>query len=154
MSPPSSIFSSALIGTSSTAPREVQEPLDQLNTLQIDHIDIAARYSPTNHGSSGRLLGEVRAAEQGSTIDTKISTENSPNGDTSSTLTSSSIAHSISNSFDRLKTNKFNVLYFHRPDPQTPIAAQAAEINRQYNDGRFDKVSISCQLIWMLLNDY
>jgi hypothetical protein len=51
MSPLNTIFGGALIGTSFTTPQEVQELLDQLKTLQIDHIDTAARYAPTNPGS-------------------------------------------------------------------------------------------------------
>lgn len=140
MSRPNTIFGGALIGINFNGPEQVQELLDQLKSLKIDRIDTAARYSPMNPGSSERLLGEVRAAEQGFTIDTKIDTVGTSSGDGSGTLTAAAISDSISGSFARLNVDKVHVLYFHRPDPQTPIAEQAAEIHRQYLEGRFEKV--------------
>lgn len=137
MSRPNTIFGCALIGINFNTPKQVQELLDQLKTLKVDRLDTAARYSPSNPGSSERLLGEVRAAEQGFIIDTKIDTC----GDGSGTLTAAAISNSMSESVARLKMDKVHTLYFHRPDPQTTIAEQAAEINRLYQKGRFEKVS-------------
>lgn len=142
MSIPNALFGGAMIGNTFTTPEQVQELLDQLKVLQIDHIDTAARYPPGNPGRSENLLGEVRALEQGFTIDTKIS-PGSSSGDGSGTHTAPAIRKSLEESLDQLKTKKVNVLYFHRPDPSTPIAEQAAEINRQYLDGYFERVSIS-----------
>lgn len=142
MSIPNALFGGAMIGNTFTTPEQVQELLDQLKVLQIDHIDTAARYPPGNPGRSENLLGEVRALEQGFTIDTKIS-PGSSSGDGSGTHTAPAIRKSLEESLDQLKTKKVNVLYFHRPDPSTPIAEQAAEINRQYLDGCFERVSIS-----------
>jgi aflatoxin B1 aldehyde reductase len=85
------------------------------------------------------LLGEVRAAEQGFTIDTKINVGSS-SGDGSGSLTAPAIEKSISESFERLRVDKVNILYFHRPDPLTSVTEQAAEIHRQYLAGRFEKV--------------
>ncbi|KAJ5126682.1 hypothetical protein N7448_007461 [Penicillium atrosanguineum] len=143
MSRPNTIFGGGLIGTSFTTPVQVQELLDKLKALKIDRIDTAARYSPTNPGSSERLLGEVRAAEQGFTIDTKINSGGSASSDGSGSLTAAAINKSIDESFNRLKVDKVDILYFHRPDPQTPIAEQAAEIQRQYLAGRFEKFGLS-----------
>lgn len=137
MSRPNTLFGGALIGTNFTTPEQVQELLDLLKTLGVKRIDTAARYSPTAPGSSERLLGETRAAQQGFTIDTKI---NTVSGDGAGSLTAAAIEKSLEESLSRLHVSRVNVLHFHRPDPQTPVAEQAAEIHRQYLAGRFDKV--------------
>lgn len=139
MPQPNTLFGGALIGTSFTTSDQVQELLDLLKTLGINRIDTTARYSPTAPGSSERLLGETRAAEQGFTIDTKI---NAANGEGAGSLTAAATKKSLEESLSRLQTSKVNVLHFHRPDPQTPVAEQAAEIHRQYVAGRFDKVCL------------
>lgn len=36
--------------------------------------------------------------------------------------------------------DKVNVLYCHKPDPETPLVVQAAALNYQYNRGRFTTV--------------
>lgn len=150
MSRPNTIFGCALIGINFNAPKQVQELLDELKSLNIDRLDTAARYSPSNPGSSERLLSDVRAAEQGFIIDTKIDT----GGDGSGTLTAAAISSSMGESVGRLKMDRVHTLYFHRPDPQTPVAEQAAEINRLYQEGRFEKIGILspgkvCMLIIM-----
>lgn len=144
MSRPNTLFGAALIGTSFTTPEQVQELLDELKTLKIERIDTAPRYAPTRPGSSEWLLGEVRAAEQDFTIDTKINTVGSSSGDGSGSLTAPAIEKSISESFGRLRVDKVNILYFHRPDPLTSVTEQAAEIHRQYLAGRFEKVLKFC----------
>lgn len=154
MSRPNTIFGCALLGINFNTPKQVQELLDQLKALGIDRLDTAARYSPSNPCSSERLLGDVRAAEQGFIIDTKIDT----GGDGSETLTAAAINKSMSESVSRLKMDKIHTLYFHRPDPQTPIVEQAAEIHRQYLEGRFEQVRKSssfdagitpdCPVVW------
>ncbi|KAJ5983236.1 hypothetical protein N7481_005335 [Penicillium waksmanii] len=143
MSRPSTLFGGALIGTSFTTAAQVQELLDQLQSIGINRIDTAARYSPTSPGSSERLLGEVRAQEQGFTIDTKTSTDGSLKIDGSGSLTAANITKSINDSFSRLHAENVHILYFHRPDPETPIAEQAGEIHRQYLEGRFEKFGLS-----------
>jgi aflatoxin B1 aldehyde reductase len=140
MSRPSTLFGGALIGTSFTTAAQVQELLDQLQSIGINRIDTAARYSPTSPGSSERLLGEVRAQEQGFTIDTKTSTDGSLKTDGSESLTAANITKSINDSFSRLHVDNVHILYFHRPDPETPISEQAGEIHRHYLEGRFEKV--------------
>ncbi|KAJ5091236.1 hypothetical protein NUU61_006106 [Penicillium alfredii] len=143
MSRPNTIFGGALIGTSFTTPEQVQELLDQLKVLEIDRIDTAARYSPTNPGASERLLGETQAVKQNFIIDTKINTVGTSSGDGAGTLAPAAIENSITESFGRLQLEKVNVLYFHQPDPQTPISEQAAAIHEQYLKGRFEKFGLS-----------
>ena len=36
---------------------------------------------------------------------------------------------------------QINILYIHRPDPQTPIEEQAAGLDAMYKDGKFTAVS-------------
>lgn len=127
MSRPTTLFGGALIGTSFTTPEQVHELLDPLISLGIGSIDNAARYSPTALRSSERLLGETRAAEQGFIIDIKINTSN---GDGAGTQTASAIETSEEN-LSLLYMSKANVLHFHRPDPETPVVEQAAEIQSQ-----------------------
>lgn len=137
MSRPTTLFGGALIGTSFTTTEQVQDLLNLLKTLGIDRIDTAAKYSPTAPRSSERLLGETRAAEQGLIIDTKI---NTASGDGAGTLVAATIEKSLEKSLSHLHMSKVNVLRFHRPDSQTPIVEQAAEIHRRNLAGRFDKV--------------
>jgi aflatoxin B1 aldehyde reductase len=134
---PNTLFGGAMIGSSFTTEDQVQELLDHLKELQIDRIDTAARYPPDSPGRSESLLGGVRAAEQGFTIDTKIN----PGIDGSGAHTTTAIIESLETSLSRLEMSKVNILYFHRPDPATPILEQAAEINKQYLKGRFAKVN-------------
>ncbi|KAJ5578618.1 uncharacterized protein N7459_007582 [Penicillium hispanicum] len=143
MSRPNTLFGGALIGTAFSTPTQVQELLDQIKALGINRIDTAARYPPGNSGMSERLLGDVRAAEQGFAIDTKINTQGSSSAGGEGSLTPAAIEKSLDESFARLQMDKVHVLYFHRPDPQTPVADQAAEIHKQYLDGRFEKFGLS-----------
>jgi len=125
----------------------VQQLLDRLKSPGIDRIDTAARYSPRAPRSSERLLGETRAAEQGFIIDTKVNTSS---GDGAGTLTADAIETSLEESLSLLHMSKVNVLYFLRPDPETPVVEQAAEIQRQYLAGRFEKVyTCPCQPLRM-----
>ncbi|KAJ5185246.1 hypothetical protein N7491_006884 [Penicillium cf. griseofulvum] len=148
MSLPNTIFGcgslgSPLIGQNFRTSAQVQGLLDQLKTLGIDRLDTAARYSPGNPGGSEKLIGEVRAASQGFTIDTKINIPDAAIADGAGSLTAAAIANSIDMSFDRLKVDKVHILHFHRSDPITPVAEQAAEIQKQYLAGRFEKFGVS-----------
>lgn len=80
--------------------REVQEVLDFLKRNNITHIDTAGRYPPTSMGRSEELLGEVQAASQGFTIDTKILARTETNG--AGELEQSAIEKSIATSLQRL----------------------------------------------------
>jgi aflatoxin B1 aldehyde reductase len=137
MSIPNTLFGGAMIGSTFTTAEQVQQLLDHLKELKIYHLDTAARYPPHSPGRSESLLGEVRAAKQGFTIDTKIN----PGSDGAGAHTSTALRESLEKSLGRLAIDKVNILYFHRPDPATPILEQAAEINRQYLEGRFQKVN-------------
>ena len=67
------------------------------------HLDTAARYPPTKYGRSEELLGQVKAVEQGFTIDTKVlATRPDGIGD----MTRERIEESVSTSLQRLGINK------------------------------------------------
>lgn len=100
MGSPRIIFGAATIGMSFTTVRDVQEVLDLLKKNNITHIDTAGRYPPTSTGRSEELLGEVQAASQGFTIDTKILARTETNG--AGELERSAIEESIATSLQRL----------------------------------------------------
>lgn len=143
MSLPETLFSDYSIGTSLTTAGEVQKVLNQLKELQINRIDTAALWPRTSPGRSETLLGEVKVSGQGFKVDTRISTvtvsSSAPRG--ARTLTGQAIKKSLQESLGRLHTHQIHVLYFHRPDGSTPIGEQAAAMQEQYAEGRFDKVT-------------
>ena len=70
---PKLLFGGGTIGKGafSTA-KETDTLLDVLKASEINYIDTAAVYPPSDPGMSERLIGATRAGEQGFTIDTKI----------------------------------------------------------------------------------
>lgn len=100
---PQLIFGTASFGDAFREPQDVQSVLDLLRTHHIMRLDTAGRYPPTNHGRSEELLGEVNAAQQGFTLDTKIlATAPDPRGE----MTREKIEESVSASLHRLRTDK------------------------------------------------
>ncbi|OJD36445.1 aldehyde reductase [Diplodia corticola] len=138
---PALIFGGASIGSAYTTPEAVADLLATLKSLGIQRIDTAARYPPTSPGTSERLLGEAAAARQGFTIDTKVLAS----GDGSGNLTPAAIDDSVQQSYSRLQMGdaKFNILYCHMPDPQTPLEDQAAGLNDQHRKGHFKHLGVS-----------
>lgn len=102
---PQLIFGAASFGDSFQEPDNVQSVLDLLKTHKITYLDTAGRYPPTNPGRSEELIGLVKAAQQGFTIDTKIL---AGAGDGSGELTRENIEKSLSTSLERLGLDKVN----------------------------------------------
>lgn len=96
---PQIVFGGASFGHEFPTQESVQEVLTLLKDLKINQIDTAARYPPTNHGMSEKLLGATHAASQGLTISTKVYTAG---GDGSGELDRASIQKSFSTSLERL----------------------------------------------------
>ncbi|KAJ5409315.1 uncharacterized protein N7487_003674 [Penicillium crustosum] len=144
MSLPEIIFSGYSIGTPLTTAGEVQKVLDQLKEMRIHRIDTAALWPRASPGCSEMLLGEVKTPEQGFKVDTRISpvtvSSSAPRGDRN--LTGPAIKKSLQESLGRLHTNQIHVLYFHHQDRSTPIGEQAAAMQEQYTEGRFDKFGL------------
>ena len=83
--------------------KDVQSVLDLLRTHHIMRLDTAGRYPPTKQGRSEELLGEVNAAQQGFTLDTKIlAIAPDPSGE----MSREKIEESVSASLHRLRTDK------------------------------------------------
>lgn len=99
MSPPALIFGAGFLGVKLATPSELQLLLEFLQKNDIKRIDTARRYPAVNSGRSEQLLGEVKAAEQGFAIDTKIKVVGS---DASGSLTAAKIKESILESLEAL----------------------------------------------------
>ena len=100
---PQLIFGAASFGDAFHDVKDVQAVLDLLQSHNIKHIDTAGRYPPKSPGRSEELLGEVNAAQQGFTIDTKIL---AGSGDGSGELTRDKIEASVAASLRRLGVSK------------------------------------------------
>jgi aflatoxin B1 aldehyde reductase len=109
---PQLIFGAASFGAAFREANDVQSVLDLLDSHNIKHIDTAGRYPPTNPGRSEELLGTVKAARQGFTIDTKIL---AGAGDGSGELTRDRIELSVAASLRRLGVTKVCVAVGARP---------------------------------------
>ena len=103
MSPPTLIFGAGFLGVSFATPSELQELLTFLHKNDLKRIDTARRYPAVNSGRSEQLLGEVEAAGQGFTIDTKIKVVGS---DASGSLTTSKIKESVVESLEALQVEE------------------------------------------------
>ena len=118
----------------------MQELLQALKEAGVERLDTAALYPPTDIGASERLLGQIAAARQGFTIDTKVLIGLSG---FQGTLEPEKIARSIAGSQKVLnfgEGQRVNVLYPHAPDMATPLKDQAYGFDVQYREGMFDKV--------------
>ena len=102
MASTSLVFGGATIGDKFRTAEEVDTLLNQLSLLGIHRIDTAAKYPPKEPGLSEKLLGELKAAERGFFIDTKISC----NADGKGSLTANAIEASLSQSLKSLGVAK------------------------------------------------
>jgi aflatoxin B1 aldehyde reductase len=137
---PELIFGCAGFGLEIAGSQAVKEVLRTLKGLGVTHLDTVALYPPTNFGGSQRLLGELGAAQQGFTIDTKILIGLR---EYRGSLTPEKIAESIANSHEVLQLahgQRINVLYAHTADLATPLKDQAYGFDVQHKKGMFDKV--------------
>ena len=140
MSSPQILFGCSNVGVKYTSKAEVEELLKALSHGGVRRLDTAARYPPTSPGLSEQLLGEASAGDF-ATIDTKVLIT----GDGRGSLTDEAIGKSLARSYEFLKLSKINILYCHAPDKQTPIAEQAAAMDKYYRQGKFEHVSCDMQ---------
>ena len=103
MSSPTIVFGAGFVGVNFATPSELQALLDFLRMNNITRIDTARRYPAINSGRSEQLLGEVKAAGQGFTIDTKIKVVGS---DASGSLTAAKIKESVVESLEALRVDE------------------------------------------------
>ncbi|KAJ3565170.1 hypothetical protein NPX13_g7598 [Xylaria arbuscula] len=96
------------------------ELLSTLKVLDVKRIDTAALYLLTNIGASETYLGELGAADQGFTLNTKpLALGLEANG----TLSPEAIEKSLATSYERLKLkgHKVDVYTLHVPNYTTPL---------------------------------
>ncbi|KAI1471745.1 Aldo/keto reductase [Daldinia caldariorum] len=118
----------------------VSKFLQVLQEGGISQIDTAARYPPDNHGASERMLGRVKAASKGFTINTKVLfAGQSSDG----TLSKEAVRKSVENSLQTLGAGKLGILYAHAADYATPLEEQAAALNEQFQKGFCEKIGVS-----------
>jgi aflatoxin B1 aldehyde reductase len=103
ISGPQLIFGTAVFGDAFIDTESVQSALDLIKSYGITRLDTAGRYPPTNLGRSEELLGEVNAAEQGFTIDTKILVLE-PDG--RGHMSGEKVENSVSTSLRRMRINR------------------------------------------------
>ena len=100
-------FGAGFVGVNFATPSELQQLLDFLRKNGINRIDTARRYPAVNSGRSEQLLGEVDAAGQGFTIDTKIKVVGS---NASGSLTAAKIEESVAESLEALHVDEVGKL--------------------------------------------
>ncbi|MCJ1448191.1 MAG: hypothetical protein MMC23_008705 [Stictis urceolatum] len=133
-STPQLIFGAASFGSSFPETSDVQSVLDLLKLSDVKVLDTVGRYPPTSPGKSEELIGQIKAGEQGFTIDTKILATTS---DGSGEISHENVQKSVEISLHRLKIPKIHTLHIHRPDSQTPVEHQIAALNSLYKEGKF-----------------
>lgn len=134
------VFGAGGIGSSHfahtwTTPEEVSQLLDVLEQLDIRALDSAATYPPGNPWHTETLLGETKAAERGFIIDSKAMVERE-----GPSLHDAGITSSIDKTLDLLGTKTVRIFYAHVSDPVTPLKETAASFDRQFKEGKFEKV--------------
>jgi aflatoxin B1 aldehyde reductase len=106
-----------------------QDFLDIAKKNGIKHLDTARLY-----GTSERVLGELKAQEQGFTIDTKL------NAWVPGAHKPEALKESIKTSLKELNVNKVNILYLHTPDRTVSLEDTMKTVNEIYQEGAFSKV--------------
>lgn len=103
MSTPTFFFGAGFLGVDFATPSALQDLLNFLRKNDISRIDTARRYPAINSGRSEQLLGEVNAAGQDFTIDTKIKVVGS---DAKGSLTAVKIKESVAESLEALRVDE------------------------------------------------
>lgn len=147
---PQLIFGTATFGGAPPAfetASSIESLLSTLQTLNITHLDTAARYPPTNPGRSEELIGEVASSvlSENFQIDTKCLVDTATDG--SGDLSAESMNASVEKSLASLKRDSVDVLYAHRPDPATPLEQQVRNFHAVIEGG-------NCQAVSSPLNIY
>lgn len=143
--PPHLVFGAGGIGSTEKSftytwdtPEKVSGLLDVLKKLEVLELDSAASYPPGNHWHTETLLGQSKAMERGFTIDSKVETHGGP----VPALNDEAMTASVNKTLGLLGTNKVRTLYAHFPDAETPMEEAAAAFNKQYVEGKFERVFI------------
>ncbi|KAK4206077.1 NADP-dependent oxidoreductase domain-containing protein [Rhypophila decipiens] len=143
--PPHQIFGAGGIGTTAKSftytwdtPEKVSELLNLLQTLNITELDSAAAYPPGNPENTETLLGQARAVQKGFIVDSKIQAY--PLDVTH--LNDEGIEASTARTLELLGVDKVRIMYVHAPEPKTPVEETAAAFDRQFREGKFEKLGL------------
>jgi len=112
----------------------LQSILDEFKKHGHNELDNARVYG---NGTSETFLGDIKYAEQGLILDTKV-TSFAPGAHTPE-----KIAESVAQSLQQLKAKKVNILYLHAPDRHTPFEVTLEAINEEYKKGHFEEFGLS-----------
>jgi predicted oxidoreductase len=128
---------------------EIDAALEMLSLARengIDHLDTADIYGwrgPSRFGGSERLLGAVRARApelfEGAVLATKIGIEEGTPYNSSRTYLTSACEASLS----RLRAERIDLLYIHRPDLLTHPAELAQTLDGLVSSGKVAAVGVS-----------
>lgn len=110
--------------------------LDTLEKLGLKELDSAASYPPGNPWNTETLLGQTKAVERGFIVDSKVLGARGP------MLTDGQIAASVDKTLQLLDAKKLRTLYAHFSDKHTPIEETAKAFDRQYREGKFERVRL------------
>ncbi|KAF2646793.1 putative oxidoreductase [Massarina eburnea CBS 473.64] len=140
---PQLIFGTATFGMAAAFnnPEDVKSLLTALKSLNINHLDTAARYPPTNPWKSEELIGEAEELSRSFVVDTKCYTDTATNG--SGDLEKDKMEESVGKSLGLLHRKSVHVLYAHRADPSTPLEVQIRNFNEQITKGRCEAWGVS-----------
>ncbi|KIH91057.1 hypothetical protein SPBR_01865 [Sporothrix brasiliensis 5110] len=148
---PHLIFGAGSIGTTATSftytwdtPAKVAALLTELRRLGLCTLDSAASYPPGNAWNTETLLGQAACLSGDSfrlmpfIIDTKVLVR-AGEPFLSDALVDASISHSLA----LLRVSRVRTLYAHANDGITPLAGQAAALDRQVRLGRCAQYGLS-----------
>lgn len=121
--------------------------LDTLEILGLKELDSAASYPPGNPWDTETLLGKSKAVKRGFIIDSKILGAHGP------MLTDEKITASVDKTLQLLKAAKVRTMYAHFSDKHTPIEETAKAFDRQYREGKFERLGL-CNYSFKDLSDY
>jgi aflatoxin B1 aldehyde reductase len=109
-----------------------QDFLDTFKKHGFKDLDTARAY-----GTSERVLGQLKAAEQGFTIDTKFVSF------TAGAHSAASLKESVKTSLQELNVKQVHILYLHSPDRATPFEESLKAVDEIYKEGSFQKFGLS-----------
>lgn len=118
-------------------PEKVSSLLDTLEHLVLKELDSAASYPPGNRWNTELLLGQSKAVERGFVVDSKVVGAKGP------MLTDERISASLDKTLQLIDAKKLRTLYAHFSDAHTPMEETAKAFDRQYREGKFERVGPS-----------
>ncbi|KAI3393060.1 hypothetical protein diail_4768 [Diaporthe ilicicola] len=121
--------------------------LDTLENLGLKELDSAASYPPGNPWNTETLLGQSMAVERGFIVDSKIVGSKGP------MLTDEAINASLNKTLQLIDAKKVRTMYAHFPDVHTPIEETAKAFDRQYREGKFERLGL-CNYPTAKLSEY